>query len=377
MNITDLTLQNFRNHTRTTGSWGKHINLISGHNGAGKTNILDGIHFLCMSRSFVATSDQYIVQKGQSGFAISGTFEGNIRSRFDVSCTYSRGEGKKIYVNESPLDRLSDLVGMVPVVTLSPDDKKLTSEGPAERRSFLDSFISQLYPKYLRDLIDYRRIVKQRNRLLSDFRTPPDVMDSFLEPWNAQLVETGSRIIARRTKVLNQFQDYLEQSYTKIARINHQPTFEYKTICEPSENEKEIEQNYQQLIAENAEKEKEREQTIIGPHRDDLVFMLDGLEVRKFGSQGQHRMFALSLKMAQLYFFSDHLEDSPILLLDDVFGDLDPQKVSVFMEMLVAHPGQTFITAANPEPLLPEIPFTNTDNRQFHVSNGKLSEVED
>ncbi len=375
MNIVRLHLQNFRNHSDSEMEWVRHINLIYGQNGAGKTNILDAIHFLCMSRSFVATSDQYVVQKGESGFEISGDFEGEIRSAFQVGCSYSRGEGKKITVNQSPLDRLSDLIGMVPVVTLSPDDKRLTAEGPTERRSFLDSFISQLYPGYLRDLMDYRKIVRQRNRLLSDRHMPEDVFAAYCEPWDVQLVETGSKIIARRTSVVEEFKSYLQKAYSEIARINNIPDFEYKTFVTPSVHYKEIAEQYQELLVQNREKEREREQTLIGPHRDDLVFYLDELELRKFGSQGQHRLFALSLKMAQLYYFTDHLEDTPILLLDDVFGDLDPQKIAVFLEMLVQHPGQTFITAANPNPIMPHISFEEKENRCFTVEKGVINQV--
>ncbi|MDZ7689656.1 MAG: AAA family ATPase [Balneolaceae bacterium] len=160
-------MQNFRNHIDTEVEWTPHLNVIVGPNGAGKTNLIDAIHYLCMSRSFVASSDRYVVNQDSNFFMIKGHFEGNIRSSFDVGCSYSAGEGKKIFVNESPLDRLSDLIGMVPVVVLAPEDKKLTSEGPTERRSFIDSFISQISPNYLRDLMDFRKVRKQRNKLLS------------------------------------------------------------------------------------------------------------------------------------------------------------------------------------------------------------------
>ncbi|MEX0778507.1 MAG: DNA replication and repair protein RecF [Balneolales bacterium] len=368
MKITHLEARTFRNHTEALYDFAPHLNLISGPNGIGKTNLIDAIHYLCMSRSFVSGSNLYVVKQGESGFSIRGQFEGSIRKSFIVGCSYERSEGKKITVNESPLDRLSDLIGMVPVVVLSPDDKKLTAEGPVERRSFLDSFISQLSVSYLRDLIDYRKIVRQRNRLLSSYGISAANLNTYLEPWNAQLVEVGSRIVAKRYEVTREYSRFLEEGYQLIAGINHHPHFIYRTFCEPSSDPQVIAGHFRDKLNELFDKEREREQTLAGPHRDDLIFFLDDLEIRKFGSQGQHRMFALALKLAQLKYYTEKLDDLPLFLLDDVFGDLDPQKIEVFLKMLVEHEGQTFITAANAEPLVKAIPLESKDNKLFEMS---------
>ena len=329
MLIQELELLNFRNHQHTKVDWAPHLNVITGPNGAGKTSLIDAIHYLCMSRSFVSSSDMYVIHKGESSFMLKGRFNGSIRADFEVSCNYSRGDGKKIFVNDGPLDRLSDLIGVVPVVVLSPDDKKLTLEGPAERRSFLDSFISQISTGYLRDLIDYRRIRKQRNTLLQDFTGGGHLLEIYLEPWNKQLVETGSRIVAKRHEVLQNFKSYLEKDYAMISGMNLTTGLEYQTFCEPSSDPKEIEECYYELLEKNHEKEIEREQTLIGPHRDEIIFYLDDFELRRFGSQGQHRLFALSLKLAQLHYYSEELDDLPIFMLDDVFGDLDLSKTEL------------------------------------------------
>lgn len=374
MQITRVELTNFRNHLQTGVDWGSHLNVISGPNGAGKTNLIDAIHYLCMSRSFVSNSDTYVVHHDESFFSIIGYFQGNLRSDFKVTCSYSRGEGKKIFVNDSPLDRLSDLIGMVPVVVLSPEDKKLTSEGPSERRSFLDSFISQLSSRYLADLFDYRKILKQRNQLLSKFAYNQAAIDDYLEPWNIQLVEVGARIVAKRTEILNQFSDFMKLAYSQMTGINHQPRFVYKTFCEPSNDPERISESFSQLLKDNANKEKEVQYTLTGPHRDDIVFYLDDFELRKYGSQGQHRLFAISLKLAQLFFFSRELEDLPILLLDDVFGDLDPHKIEILLDMLSNHEGQIFITAANRQPFDQHIDFLKSGNKNFLFENDEIVE---
>jgi len=338
----------------------------------GKTNLIDGIHYVCMSRSFVTASDMYVVEQGHTGFQIKAEVSGSTRKEFSVACTYNRGEGKKFSVNGSPLDRITELIGLIPVVVLSPDDKKLTNEGPAERRSFLDAMISQLYHSYLTDLVEYRKIVRQRNKLLSRAYTQPALIRQQLEPWDAQLAKSGAKIIERRQRVLARFSSFLEQSYEKISGIGLKPSFEYKTISrlKPEQEIDQIEAHYLELIQQNIDKEIERQLTLAGPHRDDLIFYLGDMELRKFGSQGQHRLFALALKLAELAYFSDVLEDLPVFLLDDVFGDLDPSKIQVLSEMLKSHRGQSFITAANQAPFEGLIPFDIEGNKRFYINSG-------
>ncbi len=376
MRINRLKLRNFRNHVDAEVHFAPHLNLITGQNGAGKTNVIDAIHYLCMSRSFVATSDQYVANHEEKYFMIEGDFEGEIRQSFKVSCSYSRGEGKKIFVNDSPLNRLSDLIGMVPVVVMSPEDLKLTSEGPSERRSFLDSMISQISTKYLRDLIKYRHIRKQRNKLLQEFRGPREILESYLEPWNLQLIETGSRLIAKRAEVLHRFKRYLEFQYRTISELKLKPDLNYQTIVEDPGDVKMIKKEYRSLLENNLEKELEREQTLIGPHRDEVVFYLDEMELRNYGSQGQHRLFSMALKMAQLFYYSDQLDDLPIMLLDDLFGNLDQQKVTVIMQTLTKHSGQTFITSAAEKPFLDSLFKDDAENSWYRVEDGTITTKE-
>jgi DNA replication and repair protein RecF len=359
----------------TKVDWAPHLNVITGPNGSGKTSLIDAIHYLCMSRSFVSNTDMYVVNQDESYFMIKGHFEGQIRSEFDVSCSYSRGDGKKIFVNDSPLERLSDLIGMVPVVTLTPDDKKLTLEGPTERRSFIDAFISQISPAYLRDLIEYRRVRKQRNSLLQEYRGPVSVLEAYLEPWNVQLVEAGARIVAKRYEVLENLKAYLEKDYAMISGMDLTTNLEYQTYCSPAGDVEAIEKEYYEQLESAQPKEIEREITTIGPHRDEIVFYLDDFELRRFGSQGQHRLFALSLKLAQLHYYSDELDDLPILMLDDVFGDLDPLKTEILLDALQQHKGQIFITSANPVPFEDYVTFDGTNNRLYKVEAGEITEV--
>lgn len=379
MRFNTLHLQQFRNHASTAVSFSPGINLITGPNGAGKTNLIDAIHYICMSRSFTTGSDQYIMMQGTSGFSMSAAVEGNIRASFEVACSYERGEGKQFSVNKSPLPRLTDLIGLIPVVVLCPDDKKITREGPAERRGFLDKMISQVSGSYLSKLVTYRKIVQQRNRLLSQYNIRPDVLEAQLAPWDAQLTDTGAHIIHKRQQVLEEFSAYLEQSYERISGIKLRPHFSYKSLSGlklPASKE-DIEAHFQDLIAQERPREMERQLTLNGPHRDDLTFYLDDMELRKFGSQGQHRLFALALKLAELELFSNLLEDLPVFLLDDVFGDLDPDKIEVLTTMLNAHRGQSFITAANQSPFRGLIPFeAGGPNKHISIAHGPVLRTE-
>ncbi|HBQ60852.1 MAG TPA: DNA replication and repair protein RecF, partial [Balneolaceae bacterium] len=201
------------------------------------------------------------------------------------------------------------------------------------------------------------------------------VLEAYLEPWNVQLVEAGSRIIAKRYEVLENLKAYLEKDYAMISGMDLTTNLTYQTFCEPSADAKEIENKYYAELEKVQEKEIDREVTTVGPHRDEIVFYLDDFELRKYGSQGQHRLFALSLKMAQLHYYSDELDDLPILMLDDVFGDLDPHKTEILLEALQQHKGQIFITSANPVPFEDYVEFDRTNNRIYRVEQGEVTEV--
>lgn len=353
-----IELDHFRNHQEMTFHWAPGVNLLSGPNGAGKTNAIDAIHYLCMSRSFVTASDQFVAHHGRTAFSLRGVFGGDIRSEFTLSCTYARGDGKTFFVNDSPLDRLADLIGRVPVVVLSPEDRKLTGEGPDERRSFIDALISQASSSYLHDLMEYRRVVRQRNRILIAWALHRTPIGASLDAWDDALVRTGTRILTKRKTILAEFESYMAAEYEFMAGVGHHPTFKYKSSVED-------EADFTEKLAAIRPKEMERGMTLIGPHRDDLVFYLDGIELRRFGSQGQHRLFAFALKLAQRRFYAEQLEDQPIFLLDDVFGDLDPGKIATLLRMLDEQNGQAFITAANPQPLTNVLDF---DGRHRHFT---------
>lgn len=345
-----LRLLSFRAHADTMVQFADKVNMIYGPNGAGKTNLLEAIHYLCLSKSFIASQDGYVLRKGAPYFEVEGHFEGDRRPELTVRLAYVPGEGKRVFVNGAPLERLADLVGLVPVVVVSPEDQALTSGGPDERRRFLDNIMSQARPVYLDDLLKYRRALKQRNALLQQLRRAPRSVDpSIRASWDAELVLLGTRLIAARQRFLAEFDDFLDRAYRQIEEVAERPSIEYDTIAPlPDEaDDATIRQQFEAEIERVAAREQKLGRTLIGPHRDELVFRLDDFEVRRYASQGQHRTFGLALKLAKYFYLHDRTEEHPVLLLDDVFDTLDVRRTRAFVDLLQTPTvGQSFITAA-------------------------------
>ncbi|MEO1479054.1 MAG: DNA replication and repair protein RecF, partial [Bacteroidota bacterium] len=195
MHLRRLRLVSFRAHAESTLALAPKVNLLTGPNGAGKTNVLEAIHYLCLSKSFLTSSDAYVLQRDRPFFEAEGDFESERRPSLQVRLVYVPDEGKKLFVNRAPLDRLSDIVGQLPVVVIAPDDYDLTAGGPEERRRFLDNTLSQSKPVYLDDLLKYRRALKQRNALLLHLKRNRGASDAGLDAWTEELVTLGARIV--------------------------------------------------------------------------------------------------------------------------------------------------------------------------------------
>jgi DNA replication and repair protein RecF len=200
------------------------------------------------------------------------------------------------------------------------------------------------------------------------------MLQTHLEPWNIQLINKGSSIIYKRAKVLERFIDYLAIQYQTITGLSLKPSLRYQSISNKLGSEEEIREEYTRQIENSIEKEAEREQTLIGPHRDEIVFYLGDMELRNYGSQGQHRLFSMALKMGQLFYYLDELDDLPILLLDDLFGNLDQQKIDIITETLTKHSGQTFITSASERPFDKRQYQNIDDNRWFTVLESNVKQ---
>lgn len=375
MRLRSLRLLSFRAHAETEVAFAPGLNLIYGPNGAGKTNLLEAAHYLCLSKSFLTSQDAHALRRGCPYFEVEGHFEGERRAELRARLVYVPEEGKRIFVNRAPLERLADVVGMLPVVVMAPDDQALTAGAPEERRRFLDNVLSQSRPVYLDDLLKYRRALRQRNALLYALRrsgADPGTLDA----WTEELVALGARIIERRRRFVGEFAGFLAEAYARMEAVGEEPSITYQTAVELEEgmDEAAIAEALRATFRRLARRERERGRTLAGPHRDELVFRLAGFEVRPFASQGQHRTFALALKLAQFLYLRERLGETPLLLLDDVFGDLDPRRTAVFLRLLQSDAvGQSLVTAARREPFDEVVDFGAPEHRALHVVNGSVA----
>ncbi len=376
MILKSLRLLSFRAHAETRIDFAPAVNLLYGPNGAGKTNILEAVHYLCLSKSFIASQDTYALRKRCPFFEIEGLFESARRPEMRVRLVFVPAEGKRILVAGAPLERLSEIVGMLPVVVFSPEDQALTAGGPDERRRFLNNIMSQARPVYLDDLMKYRRTLRQRNELLTQYRRAPHTAQpSVLASWDAELVALGSRVIAGRLRFLREFTGFLEEAYQRIEAVAEQPTIEYATIArfDPEADEAAVAEVFLRQLERVARRERQLGRTLVGPHRDELVFRLDDFEVRRYASQGQHRTFGMALKLAQYFYLYDRLDEAPILLLDDVFDTLDARRTEAFLALLQSDAvGQSILTAAQRTLFDPVVAFDAQAHRATEVVAGRV-----
>jgi DNA replication and repair protein RecF len=366
-----LRLRSFRAHAESELDLAPSINLLYGPNGAGKTNVLEAVHYLCLTKSFVASRDRYAVRKGAPYFEVEGTIENVRDDPMTVRLAYVPGEGKKIFVNDVELDRLADIVGTLPVVVFSPEDADLTAGGPSERRRFVNNILSQARPVYMDDLMKYRRARRQRNEVLRSYKKRPEPPPAeLLEPWTEKLVTLGSRIVHRRQQFLQDFAEDLSAAYRRIEAVAERPTIEYDTIADlaPDATPDDVAEAFRAALDRKEGQERERGTTLAGPQRDELVFRLDDLEVRRYGSQGQHRTFAMALKLAQYFYLRARSDTTPLLLLDDAFGKLDADRTDVFLDFLRSDAvGQSLVTATRRGPFEATLGADPHAHRAFRV----------
>ena len=375
MILNTLKLRDFRAHTSTDVSLASKINLIDGPNGAGKTNILEAVHYLCLSKSFLSANDRNVLRQGAEFFELEGAFESRTGRKQVVRVAYMPSGGKRLFINGAALERQVDIVGRLPVVVMEPGVSKLTMGGPEHRRRFLNNILSQARPMYMDDLIRYRRALRQRNELLGRYRgAQPDA--SVLDPITGILIDAGTRVIAGRLKFLRELRPFLEQAFAHLGLDRLKPSIEYAGLVSSSADEladEPIQDAFYRALRRGGEREQSNGRTCAGPHRDELLLMLNEQGIRRFASTGQHRAFGIALKLAQYLYLQYQMDESPILLLDDIFDSLDEARTEAIMGLLQANAtGQSLITTTNATKYLGQI--TAGDAKHLAVDSGKVRE---
>jgi DNA replication and repair protein RecF len=372
-----LALETFRNHEQSIVDCSPGVNIFLGDNGEGKTNILEGISYLCLSKSFYAANDTVVMNVHKNGFTVTGEFlsDGNIS--YESRITFDKQQNQKsITVNKTKIDKASSLLGRFPVVILSPEQSSITVGSPSDRRRFVDFVISQSSRIYLEQLIDYKRVLKQRNKVLSDMLFLHKEHDAALEPWNENLVRVGTAIIKKRKEFIEEFQIFVTDAYATLAGTRERPGISYEPSfpCGGSDSEA-IEAVFRQTLNDCYQEEHRAGHSLVGPHRDEFLFKINDLEVRSFASQGQHKTFLIALKLAECFYLKERCNETPILLLDDVLSEMDGRRSQRLLER-IAELGQVFLTSTD-ERALNWMPVLSARPRKFFVRQGTIDRVEE
>ncbi len=342
MILENLELKNFKLHKESVLKFSDKLNYIVGGNGHGKTTVLEAIYYLSTTKGFGQTNDADAVTFGENFFEIKGAFKALTRNRARVF--YEKTERrKKYFLNDKQIGKPAEIIGKFPVVVLSLADHEITLGSPSERRKFVDSIISQSSGTYLKILLEYNKTLKHRAALLQKIREDKnDFLLRELDAWSETLAKLGGEIILHRKTFISEFENYVREAYEKIMGEKEIPEIKYATFTADA-TEENVTDKFRAALQERRQLEIIRAANLIGPHRDDFEFSLNGKSLKKFGSQGQHKTFQIALRFAQFYYIKDKSGETPLFLMDDIFGELDSfrsEKIRDYLDKI----GQAFIT---------------------------------
>lgn len=331
-----LSVLNFKNYSEAELNFSDTVNAFTGNNGAGKTNLLDAIHYLSLCKSYFNPIDSQQIRQGEDLFMIQGTFLKHDNNEV-IYCGLKRSQKKKFKRNKKEYQRLADHIGLFPLVMISPNDISLIIEGSEERRKFIDNVISQTDGNYLDELIIYNRNLTNRNALLRQIAISGKYDPALMEIYDDQLIESGNRIFGKRKAFMQEFTGIFNKHYTYLCEDAEHVELIYDSPL--------FREDFGMILKKNLERDRILERTSNGIHKDELNFSIHGMVLKKFGSQGQQKSFLIALKLAQYTFLHKNKGFEPLLLLDDIFDKLDDARTTKLMKMVSDKDfGQIFIT---------------------------------
>lgn len=336
----------------------KSTNIFYGDNAQGKTNILEAVYLSGTTKSHRGTKDKDMIQFGANESHIETIVEKN-GIKYQIDMHLKKNSPKGIAINKIPIRKASELFGIINIVFFSPEDLNIIKNGPGERRRFIDLELSQLDKVYLNNLSNYNRIVNQRNHLLKEIDYNKGALET-LDIWDMQLIQYGNKIIEHRQKFIEEINKIISNIHKKLTGNRE----DIKIVYEPSNGAL----SFEQALLKNKEKDLRIKSTSVGPHRDDIAFLVSDIDIRKYGSQGQQRTAALSLKLSEIELVKQSIHDTPVLLLDDVLSELDKHRQNYLLDSI--HDIQTLITCTGVDE------FVNhrfSINKVFHVQNGQVT----
>ena len=357
MILKSVALSHFRNYRDLYLEFDQGTNILYGDNAQGKTNVLESVYVSGTTRSHKGSKDKELRQCGQEEAHIRTMVERKGKP-YQIDMHLKKNRSKGIAINKIPIRKASELFGILNIVFFSPEDLNIIKNGPSERRRFLDFELCQLDKIYMFHLTNYNKILSQRNKLLKDVNFRPELKDT-LPVWDAQLVSYGTKIIAARKEFITQLNEIIYGMHKKISGGKEELLVSYEPDVEEGQLEVEL--------LRNQEKDLKFGMTSVGPHRDDMCFLIHGIDIRRFGSQGQQRSCALSLKLSEIELVKSSIQDTPVLILDDVLSELDSSRQNFLLNSI--HDIQTIITCTG----LDEFVKNRFEvNKVFKVKNGMV-----
>ena len=359
-----IVISDFRNIELQELEFSPNINCISGNNGEGKTNLLDAIHYLSMTKSAFATSDKFSFRHGTEEFSLSGayTMENGLTSRFALKMN-SKGE-KKVRRDDKPYGRVSEHIGVLPIVMVSPSDISMVSESGDERRRFVNAVLSQMDAEYMSALQQYNRLLLQRNKMLKE----PNLDQSFMEVLDIRMAMLAQPIHEKRRNFIESLKPIVAEYYAALSGGTEKVDIEYESDL--------FKGPLDQLFSASFEKDKILKYTSTGIQRDDFIFKMDEWPLRRHGSQGQQKSFLVSLKFAQYELMKKNYGFAPLLLLDDVFDKLDMSRISNLLQMVSGSDfGQIFITDSNKVRMAGIVDALTQDRAYFETVAGTFRKL--
>lgn len=359
-----IVISDYRNIQLQELEFSPNVNCISGNNGEGKTNLLDAVYYLSMTKSAFASSDRFNFRHGTDTFSLSGTYvmENGLASRFSIKAS-SKGE-KKMRRDDKSYDRISEHIGVLPVVMVSPSDISLVSESGDERRRFVNSVLSQMDPAYMSAMQQYNRLLQQRNRMLKDM----EVDRSLMEVMDMRMSSLAEPVYQARKKFVEDLAPVVSDFYRILSGDSEKVCIEYESELSKV--------SLDQLLAASFDKDCVLRYTSSGIQRDDFIFTMNGYPIRRYGSQGQQKSFLVALKFAQYEVMKKKYGFAPILLLDDVFDKLDMGRISNLLQMVASNDfGQIFITDSNKIRMSGIVDGLTRDRAYFDTSGGSFTRI--
>ena len=359
-----IVISDFRNIRLQELEFSPNVNCISGNNGEGKTNLLDAIYYISMTKSAFASSDKFNFRHGTDEFSIAGFYrmQNGLSSRFALKMN-SKGE-KKVRRDDKPYSKVSEHVGVLPIVMVSPADISMVSESGEERRRFVNAVLSQMDREYMSSLQQYNRLLLQRNRMLKDM----EVDRSLLEVVDMRMAALAEPIYQMRKRFVEDLKPIVAEYYRALSGGSEIVDIEYDSELSKA--------GLDQILAASFEKDRILRYTSAGVQRDDFIFTMNGHPIRRYGSQGQQKSFLVSLKFAQYEIMKENYGFAPILLLDDVFDKLDMGRISNLLQMVASNDfGQIFITDSNKVRMSGIVDRLTQDRAYFETVSGTFSRI--